>query len=115
MDTNTLRPASRNRSYGKPILAAETAHPEAAGFLAEAQALNAAETSGRVALEAKQMGYEVGLRINPDLFNAQQQLFITRRDLMRAQMDALAATLRLRTSAGALGEAEIKEWDRWLK
>ena len=103
------------RVRAEAALAAETAYLEAAGFLAEAQALKAAETSGRVALEANQMGYEVGLRINSDVLNAQQQLFITRRDLMRAQVDALVATLRLRASLGALGDTEIRELDRWLK
>lgn len=103
------------RVRAEAALAAETAYLEASGFLAEAQALKAAETSGRVALEANQMGYEVGLRINSDVLNAQQQLFITRRDLMRAQVDALVATLRLKASAGALGETEIRELDKWLR
>lgn len=103
------------RVRAEATLAAETAYLEAAGFLAEAQALKAAETSGRVALEANQMGYEVGLRINSDVLNAQQQLFITRRDLMRAQVDALVATLRLKASVGALGETEMRELDRWLR
>jgi outer membrane protein len=103
------------RVRAEAALAAETAYLEAAGFLAEAQALKAAETSGRVALEANQMGYEVGLRINSDVLNAQQQLFTTRRDLMRAQVDALVATLRLKASAGGLGETEIQGLDKWLK
>jgi outer membrane protein len=103
------------RVRAEAALAAETAYLEAAGFLAEAQALKAAETSGRVALEANQMGYEVGLRINSDVLNAQQQLFTTRRDLMRAQVDALVATLRLKASVGGLGETEMQELDKWLK
>jgi outer membrane protein len=103
------------RVRAEAALAAETAYLEAAGFLAEAQALKAAETSGRVALEANQMGYEVGLRINSDVLNAQQQLFMTGRDLMRAQVDALVATLRLRASVGGLGETQIQELDRWLR
>jgi outer membrane protein len=103
------------RVRAEAALAAETAYLEAAGFFAEAQALKAAETSGRVALEANQMGYEVGLRINSDVLNAQQQLFTTRRDLMRAQVDALVATLRLKASVGGLGETKIQELDKWLK
>lgn len=102
------------RVRAEAALAAETAYLEAAGFLAEAQALKAAELSGRIALEANQMGYEVGLRINSDVLNAQQQLFTTRRDLMRAQVDALVATLRLKAHIGALEEAEIRALDRWM-
>lgn len=103
------------RVRAEAALAAETAYLEAAGFLAEAQALKAAETSGRVALEANQMGYEVGLRINSDVLNAQQQLFVTRRDLIRAQVDALVATLRLKASVGGLVEGEMLELVRWLR
>ncbi|OOG79572.1 hypothetical protein B0E41_23090 [Hydrogenophaga sp. A37] len=102
------------RVRAEAALAAETAYLEAAGFLAEAQALKAAETSGRVALEANQMGYEVGLRINSDVLNAQQQLFTTRRDLMRAQVDALMATLKLKAHVGALEDVDIRALDRWM-
>lgn len=91
------------RVRAEAALAAESAYLEAAGFLAEAQALKAAEISGQVALESNQMGYEVGLRINSDVLNAQQLLFTTRRDLMRAQVDALVATLRLKASVGGFG------------
>jgi len=102
------------RVRAEAALTAETAYLEASGFLAEAQALKAAEISGQVALESNQLGYEVGLRINSDVLNAQQQLFSTRRDLMRAQVDALIAALRLKASAGALGETQIQELSRWL-
>lgn len=103
------------RVRAEAALAAETAYLEAAGYLAEAQALKAAEISGRVALEANQMGYEVGLRINSDVLNAQQQLFTTRRDLMKAQVDGLVATLRLKASVGELGEIDIQGLDKWLR
>lgn len=103
------------RVRAEAALAAETAYLEAAGFLAEAHALKAAETSGRVALEANQMGYEVGLRINSDVLNAQQQLYTARRDLLRAQVNALISTLKLKASVGALEVADVMELDKWLR
>lgn len=103
------------RVRAEAALAAETAYLEAAGCLAEAQALKAAETSGRVALEDNQMGYKLGLRIKSDVLNAQQQLLTTRRDLIKAQVDALVTMLKLKASVGALGEMDMQEVNRWLK
>ena len=103
------------RVQAEAALAAETAYLEAEGFIAEAQALRAAETSGEVALESNTLGFEVGLRMNSDVLNAQQQLFTVRRDLMKAQVEALLATLRLKASAGALVEVEMGRLSQWLR
>jgi outer membrane protein len=69
---------------------------------AQVQALEAAESSSQLALEATQLGYKVGVRVNLDVLNAQTQLFQTRRDLARARYDVLVNSLRLRESAGIL-------------
>ena len=63
------------RVKAEAALAAEAAYLEADGLIAEAQSLKAAETSGEVSLESNQLGFEVGLRMNSDVLNAQQQLF----------------------------------------
>jgi hypothetical protein len=39
--------------------------------LAQVKALEAAESSSRLALEATQLGYRVGVRVNLDVLNAQ--------------------------------------------
>lgn len=96
-------------------LAAETAFLEAQGFFAEASALRAAERSGEVALKSNQMGYQAGVRINSDILNAQQQLFAVRRDLLKAHVSALLATLRLKASTGALVEEDVTGLSRWLQ
>ena len=49
----------------------------------------------------------MGVRINIDVLNAQQQLFTTRRDLARARYDTLLNGLRLKTTNGSLGEADL--------
>ncbi|MBL0727141.1 TolC family outer membrane protein [Piscinibacter sp. HJYY11] len=74
---------------------------------AQAKALEAAESSSQVALEATQLGYRVGVRVNLDVLNAQTQLFSTRRDLAKARYDVLVNSLRLRQAAGQLSPADV--------
>jgi len=75
--------------------------------LAQVRALEAAEVSSQSALESNQVGYQVGVRINIDVLNAQQQLFSTRRDLARARYDTIVNGLRLKSAAGTLGEEDV--------
>jgi outer membrane protein len=81
---------------------------------AQVRALEAAQASSRLALEATQTGYRVGVRVNVDVLNAQSQLFQTERDLFRARYDVLVNTLRLRQAAGALVPTDIVPIDRLL-
>jgi outer membrane protein len=75
--------------------------------LEQVGALEAAVRSSRLALESNLLGYQVGVRINVDVLNAQQQWFTTRRDLSRARYDVLVNTLRLKAAAGALQAVDI--------
>ena len=43
---------------------------------------------------------EVGVRINIDVLNAEQQVYSTRRDLAKARYDTLMAQLRLKAAVG---------------
>ena len=74
---------------------------------AQVKALEAAESSSKLALEATQLGYRVGVRVNLDVLNAQTQLFTTQRDLSKARYDVLLGGLRLRQAAGGLQAADI--------
>ncbi len=75
--------------------------------LAQVRALEAAESSSQLALEATQLGYRVGVRVNLDVLNAQTQLYQTQRDLARARYDVLVGHLRLRQAAGQLSPADV--------
>ncbi|MGB0129894.1 MAG: TolC family outer membrane protein [Rhodocyclaceae bacterium] len=75
--------------------------------LAQVSALEQALVSSQSALDSNKLGYEVGVRINIDVLNAQQQLYSTRRDLSKARYDTLLAQLRLKAAAGTLGEADL--------
>lgn len=75
--------------------------------LGQVKALEAAERSSQLALDSNQLGYQVGVRINIDVLNAQQQLFSTRRDLAKARYDVLVNGMRLRQVAGTLSESDV--------
>ena len=81
---------------------------------AQVRALEAAESSSQLALEATQLGYRVGVRVNLDVLNAQTQLFQTRRDLARARYDVLVGNLRLRQAAGVVTAQDVAAIDRLL-
>ena len=81
---------------------------------AQVKAFEAAEASSALALEATQLGYRVGVRVNLDVLNAQTQLFQTRRDLSKARYDVLVASLKLRQAAGQLKPEDIPAVDRLL-
>ena len=82
--------------------------------LSQVRALEAAETSSNSALESNRLGYEVGVRINIDVLNAQQQLYSTRRDLAKARYDTLINGLRLKAAVGTLSEADLAELNSLL-
>ena len=77
----------------------------------QVKALEAAEASSQLALDANRTGYEVGVRINIDVLNAQSQLYQTKRDLAHARYNALQGQLRLKQAAGTLGLDDIRALD----
>jgi len=83
--------------------------------IAQVGALQQALVSSQSALDSNRLGYEVGVRINIDVLNAQQQLFSTRRDLALARYNTITNHLRLRAAAGALREADLEEVNRALE
>jgi outer membrane protein len=82
--------------------------------LAQVKALEAAESSSKLALEATQLGYKVGVRVNLDVLNSQTQLFTTQRDLAKARYDVLVGSLRLRQAAGQLAAGDLDAVNRLL-
>ena len=82
--------------------------------VAQVAALEQALISSQSALDSNKLGYEVGVRINIDVLNAQQQVFSTRRDLAVARYNTIVNNLRLKAAAGALREEDIEEVNRAL-
>ena len=73
----------------------------------QVRALEAAEASSQSALDANRLGYQVGVRINIDVLNAQSQLFQTKRDLAQARYNVLLGHLRLRQANGTLAPEDL--------
>jgi outer membrane protein len=74
----------------------------------QVKALEAAEASSQSALDANRLGYQVGVRINIDVLNAQSQLFQTKRDLAVARYNVLVGNLRLRQANGTLTPDDLQ-------
>jgi outer membrane protein len=83
--------------------------------IAQVGALEQALVSSQSALDSNRLGYEVGVRINIDVLNAQQQLFSTRRDLAVARYNTITNQLRLKAAAGSLREEDLEEINRALE
>lgn len=88
-------------------LAARQAYWGVSAGLAQVRALEAGVASSQLAVESNKLGYEVGVRINIDVLNAQSQLFDTRQKLAKARLDTLLAQLRLKSAAGNLSQDDL--------
>ena len=82
--------------------------------IAQVGALEQAKVSSQSALESNKLGYEVGVRINIDVLNAQQQLFSTGRDLAVARYNTITNQLRLKSNVASLTEQDLEEVNRAL-
>lgn len=96
------------------VMLARQAHAGVVNGRAQIEALAAAVTSSREALEANRVGYRIGTRINIDVLNAEQQWSAARRDLARLKLETLLQGLRLRAAVGALDEADLAAVNRLL-
>lgn len=90
-------------------LSARQSYLGVANGLAQVRALKAALVSSQSALASNKLGYEVGVRINIDVLNAENQVYVTRRDLAKATFDTLLAQLRLKAAVGALSEDDVAQ------
>jgi len=88
--------------------ATQTAYLGLLSGAGQVKALEAAEASSQSALEANQLGYKVGVRINIDVLNAQSQLFQTKRDLAQSRYNVLVGNLRLRQANGTLKADDLQ-------
>jgi len=100
----TLDKEKRNSALG-----ARQSYLGVVNGLAEIRALEAALVSSLSSLESNRLGYEVGVRINIDVLNAENQVYVTRRDLARARFNTLLAQLKLKASVGSLAETDLEQ------
>ena len=81
---------------------------------AQVKALEAAESSARLALEATQLGYRVGVRVNKDVLDAQTALSSTQKDLYKARYDVIVGTMKLRQASGSLKADDLDTLNKLL-
>lgn len=74
----------------------------------QVQALQTAVSAGQSAVKGNQVGYKLGIRINSDVLNAEQQLYSTMHDLDKARYDTLYAGLKLKAATGQLAEEDLR-------
>jgi protease secretion system outer membrane protein len=72
-------------------------------------ALIKAVDSAKLLMTATEQSIKGGVRINLDLLNAQQQLFVAQRDLAQARYGYLLGVIRLRAAAGTMDSQVIRE------
>ena len=75
--------------------------------LAQVKAYEAALVSSQSSLDSNKLGYEVGVRINIDVLNAQQQLYQTKQSLSKARYDTIVNGFKLKAAAGSLTEEDV--------
>ncbi|MDQ5916188.1 MAG: outer membrane protein, partial [Pseudomonadota bacterium] len=105
-----LEAARRNAAQ-----AARQAYLGVSNGTAQVGALRAALVSSQSSLESNKLGYEVGVRINIDVLNAEQQVYVTRRDLARAFHDTLLSQLKLKAAVGTLDEDDLAKINALLQ
>lgn len=89
-------------------LGARQAYLGVSSGLAQIRAYEAALTSSQSSVDSNKLGYQVGVRINIDVLNAQSQLYETRQKLAKARIETLLSQLKLKSAAGNLGEDDLR-------
>ena len=76
--------------------------------LSQVKAYEAAEVSTQSALDANKLGYQVGVKINIDVLNAESQLYSTKATLALARYNVLMSGLKLRQASGVLNDDDLQ-------
>jgi outer membrane protein len=106
--------AGLENSRRSAALGARQAYLGVVNGVAQIKALEAALRSSQSSLDANKLGYEVGVRINIDVLNAEQQLYSTRSSLAKARFDTLVAQLKLKNAVGTLGDDDVQQMSALL-
>lgn len=74
-----------------------------------AKAMQAAVRSAQRALESAQKGYQAGTRTTTDILDAQQRLYLARRDLLSSKLAMLESYVLLHTRSGQMNRKVLKQ------
>lgn len=77
--------------------------------IAQVRGYEAAVVSGKSAVDSNKLGYEVGVRINIDVLNAQSSLADTQQKLAKARYDTIISQLKLKAATGTIEIGDIEQ------
>lgn len=100
--------ASLDQARRTAANAANEAYLNYVSGISQVAALEVAEGSNILAVAASKRSLEVGLRLNLDVLDAEQQLYRVRRDLVKARVDSILAGLKLRAAVGTLSDGDLQ-------
>jgi outer membrane protein len=75
--------------------------------LSQIKALESAVVSGQNMVKESHAGYDLGIYNNYKVLDAEQQLYTSKRDLIKARYETLFQALKLKAAVGALGEEDL--------
>jgi outer membrane protein len=93
------------RSAGQ---SARTAYLGLTYGITQIAALESAYRSGQTLLDSTKLGYQVGVRINLDVLNAQQALAASATSLSKARYDTMMSGIRLKAVTAQLTEDDLR-------
>ena len=80
----------------------------------QVQARKQSIISNQSAVEATEIGYQVGTRNIVDVLDAQRSLYTSVRDYNNTRYDYILDNLRLKQQAGTLNPGDLQDLARWL-
>jgi len=93
---------------------AKQAYEAIVNGLAQIDALQSSVESSKSAVIGNQIGYKLGIHMNIDVLNAEQQLYTSQRDLLKTRYDTLFQGFKLKAAAGVLTEFDVVEINKLL-
>ena len=86
-----------------------------AAAIAQIRAYEQAVRSSEIALTGTRKGYSAGFRSNVDVLDAQEKLYLSKRNLAKSRYQFILSRLMLKDAAGMLSEDEVYEINSWLE
>lgn len=99
----------------KVELDTKQAYLEITSSIAQAHANEQTLRSAQSLLTSTTKSFKLGIRINVDVLNAQQQVFNAKRELLQTHYTYLLGLLKLKYSSGLLSEDDLDEVNQWLE
>lgn len=95
--------------------AARQAYLGVTSGVAQVRGYEAAFISSTSSLESNRLGYQVGVKINMDVLNAQSQLATTAQQLAKARYDTIMYQIKLKQAVGSLSIKDVEEINALLE